>query len=140
MYVASALVLRDGDRSRLEALVRMTSAPSGLVQRARIVLLAADGVANTEIAESLGSSRPTVLKWRSRYAESGIEALGDLPRAGRPGTVDEVTVLVATLADDGRPPAAGRGAGAGVLHDRQDLAEVGHPAAPGGDVQVLHRS
>jgi len=105
MYVASALMLRDGDRSRLEALVRMTSAPSGLVQRARIVLLAADGAANTEIAELLGSSRPTVLKWRSRYAESGIEALGDLPRAGRPGTVDEVTVLVATLADDGRPPA-----------------------------------
>jgi transposase len=105
MNVASALLLREGDRARLEALTRMPTAPAGLVQRARIVLLAAAGVPNTEIAERLGSSRPTVLKWRDRYAESGIEALGDLPRPGRPGTVDEVTVLVATLADDGKPPA-----------------------------------
>ena len=105
MYVAPALQLRDGDRARLEALARMSTAPAGLVQRARIVLLAARGVANTDIAEQVGASRPTVLKWRDRYAELGIEALGDLPRSGRPGTVDEVAVLVATLAEDGRPPA-----------------------------------
>ncbi|MFJ5221031.1 helix-turn-helix domain-containing protein [Streptomyces sp. NPDC088354] len=46
-----------------------------------------------------------MLKWRDRYGASGIAALGDLPRSGRPGTVDEVAVLVATLAENGRPPA-----------------------------------
>ncbi|AWW36530.1 IS630 family transposase [Streptomyces cadmiisoli] len=105
MHTAAALQLREGDRSRLEALTRMSTAPAGLVQRARIVLLAADGVSNAQIASRLGTSRPTVLKWRDRYGASGIESLGDLPRPGRPGTVDEVAVLVATLAEDGRPPA-----------------------------------
>ncbi|WP_234312864.1 MULTISPECIES: helix-turn-helix domain-containing protein [unclassified Streptomyces] len=83
----------------------MTTAPAGLVRRARIVLLAADGVSNTEIAAALRVSRPTVIKWRARYAESGMASLGDLPRPGRPSTVDEVAVLVATLADGGTPPA-----------------------------------
>jgi transposase len=105
VYLAAALQLREGDRSRLEALTRMSTAPAGLVQRARILLLAADGVSNTDIAARLGTSRPTVLKWRDRYRASGIAALGDLPRSGRPGTVDEVAVLVATLAENGRPPA-----------------------------------
>lgn len=46
-----------------------------------------------------------MLKWRNRYGTSGIDTLGNLPRLGRPGTVDEVAVLVATLAEDGRPRA-----------------------------------
>ena len=82
MYVAEALLLRDGDRARLEALTRASTAPAGLVARCRIVLLAADGVPNTEIAQRLQTSRPTVLKWRGRYAEVGIEGLADLPRSG----------------------------------------------------------
>jgi transposase len=104
VYLAAALQLREGDRSRLEALTRMSTAPAGLVQRARILLLAAEGVSNTDTAARLGTSRPTVLKWRERYGVSGIASLGDLPRPGRPGTVDEVAVLVATLAENGRPP------------------------------------
>lgn len=105
MRSVPALRLREGDRARLEALTRMSTAPAGLVRRARIVLLAAGGTSNTEVAALLRVSRPTVLKWRSRYAESGIAALGDLPRPGRPATVDEVAVLVATLCDGGTPPA-----------------------------------
>ncbi|THA69916.1 IS630 family transposase [Streptomyces sp. A0642] len=105
MHSVPALRLREGDLARLEALTRMSTAPAGLVRRARIVLLAAAGLSNTEIATLLRVSRPTVIKWRSRYADSGITALGDLPRPGRPPTVDEVAVLVATLADGARPPA-----------------------------------
>jgi hypothetical protein len=104
MYVASALDLRDGDRQRLEAVTRMSTATAGLVQRARIVLLAADGVPNTEIAMRTSSTRPTVLKWRDRYDEFGIEGLGDLPRPGRAPQIDEVMVLAETLADRGKPP------------------------------------
>jgi transposase len=68
------------------------------------VLLAADGVANTEIAQRMRTSRPTVLKWRDRYAESGIDALVDLPRPGRQREIDEVAVLAETLTDKGKPP------------------------------------
>ena len=105
MYVAQPLQLREGDRSKLEALTRASSVRAGLATRARIVLLAADGVANTDIAERTGTSRPTVLKWRDRYAETGVVGLDDEPRPGRAAVIDEVTVLAETLADKGKPPA-----------------------------------
>ena len=103
--MAAALELRDGDRSRLEALTRAPSVRAGLATRARIVLLAAEGVANTDIAERTGTSRPTVLKWRGRYEQSGVEGLDDDPRPGREPVIDEVAVLAETLADKGKPPA-----------------------------------
>jgi transposase len=105
VYVAAPLVLREGDRVRLEGLVRSSSAPAGLVRRARIVLLAAGGVSNTEIAVMLGVSRPTVISWRERYGQAGVAGLEDLKRSGRPAMVDEIDVVVATLSDGGRPPA-----------------------------------
>ena len=105
MSVAAPLVLRDGDRSRLEALVRSSSIRAGLAARARIVLLAAEGLPNAEIARRTGTSRPTVVDWRARYGAGGIGALQDMARSGRPPQIDEIDVVVATLAEDGRPPA-----------------------------------
>ena len=99
MSVAAPLVLRDGDRSRLEALTRSSSVRAGLAQRARIVLLAAEGLPNAEIARRTGTSRPTVVGWRARYDAGGIAALDDLPRSGRPPEIDEIDVVVATLAE-----------------------------------------
>ena len=66
---APALVLRDGDRERLEAMLHTPTLAAGLAQRARIVLLASDGMANYEIADRVGVSRPTVNLWRARYTE-----------------------------------------------------------------------
>ena len=151
MSVASPLVLREGDRSRLEALTRSSSVRAGLVSRARIVLLAADGLPNAEIARRTGTSRPTVVDWRARYDAGGLGALHDQPRSGRPAEIDEIDVVVATLADDGRPPAH-----LGVTHWSARLlagelkisfATVARiwrkwdlqPVAVG-DFQVLHRS
>ena len=57
-------------------LTRSSSVRAGLAQRARIVLLAADGVSNTAIAERVGVSRPTVIGWREPVRR---------PRAGRAG-------------------------------------------------------
>jgi transposase len=105
MSVAAPLVLRDGDRSRLEALTRSSSIRAGLAGRARIVLLAAEGLSNAEIARRTGTSRPTVVDWRARYDAGGIGALQDMARSGRPPEIDEIDVVVATLADEGRPPA-----------------------------------
>jgi transposase len=70
---------------------------AGLAQRARIVLLAAQGVPNAEIARRAGVSRPTVIQWRNRYEAGGISALGDLDRSGRPPVIDDVAVVVATV-------------------------------------------
>src|SRR5215510_7245757 len=97
MSVASALLLRPGDESKLTSLIRSSTVEAGVVQRARIVLLAAEGVPNAEIGRRVGVSRPTVIQWRNRYESGGIAALGDLKRSGRPVTVDEVAVVTATL-------------------------------------------
>jgi transposase len=105
MSGSTPLLLQVGDRPQLEVMTRSESVRDGLAARARIVLLAADGLSNAEIARRTGASRPTVLEWRVRYAAGGMAALQDLPRSGRPCKIDEVKVVVATLAADGRPPA-----------------------------------
>ncbi|WP_416372616.1 helix-turn-helix domain-containing protein, partial [Corynebacterium variabile] len=66
---APALALRDGDRAELARITRSSSVRAGLAQRARIVLAAADGVGNEQIASRVGVSRGTVLTWRGRYVE-----------------------------------------------------------------------
>lgn len=67
------------------------------MQRARIILLAAEGVANYRIAEQVGVSMPTVLKWRQRFQSDGLSGLADQRRSGRPRTVDRAKVLTHTL-------------------------------------------
>src|SRR6476620_7648827 len=99
---APGLLLRTGDQPKLERLVRSRTTGSGLAARARVVLLASDGVPNYEIAEVVGMSRPTVNRWRSRYAERGIAGLADEKRPGRPRTVYEARVIAATVTP---PPA-----------------------------------
>src|SRR3954453_17002007 len=94
---AAALALTDADREELERLTRSSSVRAGLVQRARIVLLAADGLSNTAIAERVGVSRPTVISWRDRYQARGVEGLADEERSGRPREIDRAAVLAATL-------------------------------------------
>ncbi len=94
---AAALVLRAGDRPRLEAVLRSATVAEGVAQRARIVLLAAEGVANYEIAERVGVTRPTVNLWRNRYAERGLAGLDGVRPPGRPRSVDRARVVAATL-------------------------------------------
>ena len=82
---APALVLREGDRGELERLTRSSSVRAGVVQRARIVLLAADGAAeHRDLVERVGPTRQTVLTWRQRYVQSGLSGLQDVPKPGRP--------------------------------------------------------
>jgi transposase len=94
---APALGLREGDREELTRWTRSSSIRAGLAQRARIVLLAADGVSNTAIADTVGVSRPTVIGWRDRYAAHGLAGLEDEPRSGRPRTIDHRRIVTATL-------------------------------------------
>lgn len=62
---------------------RYTSAYYRVV-RAKIILLAAEGLSNTEIAAQLGLDRQMVSKWRKRFFEQGLNGLADEPRPGRP--------------------------------------------------------
>ncbi|MFC4126998.1 helix-turn-helix domain-containing protein [Nocardia rhizosphaerae] len=94
---AAPLVLRDGDREILQAWIRSTTMKSGLVLRARIITLAADGVAHAEIARRFDISRQTVINWRSRYLAHGIEGLHDEHRSGRPRTLDRDKLITTTL-------------------------------------------
>src|SRR5258708_19418169 len=82
MTAAAALVMSDGQREALQALSRSQTAPHRQVQRAKALLLAADGVANMRIAAQVGVKPATVRAWRARFAEEGLAKLGKV-RAGR---------------------------------------------------------
>jgi DNA-directed RNA polymerase specialized sigma24 family protein len=72
------------ERERLERRVRRQTATMGEVFRAQVVLLAATGLRNDEVADRLGTARETVSRWRKRYFEEGDGGLLDRPRSGRP--------------------------------------------------------
>ena len=97
MRVAAPLEIRESDRETLLSWTRSPAVKAGLAKRARIVLLAGEGVPNTQIAERVGVSRPTVNLWRDRYATGGVAGLADEPRSGRPREVDEVEIVVRSL-------------------------------------------
>jgi transposase len=97
---AVELLLGDEERERLEAWARRPKSAQALAQRSRIVLLAAQGLKNTEIAARLGIHRGMAAKWRSRFAAQRVEGLLDEPRPGRPRTISDAQVeevIVRTL-------------------------------------------
>lgn len=97
---AVAIELSDEERALLEGFTRRSTSAHGLAQRSRIVLAAAGGLTNGEIAQRVGMSRPTVTKWRRRFAERRIDGLTDEPRPGRPRTITDEQVervVVTTL-------------------------------------------
>jgi Homeodomain-like domain len=89
------IVLTDDERRHLEAAARRYTSPYREVVRARIVLYAAEGLGNDEIAARLDTPRQVVSKWRKRFCNQRLADLGDLPRGGRPPAFPpEVVVAV----------------------------------------------
>jgi transposase len=84
--------LSDDERARLESWTRRRTSAQALALRSRIVLLAADGLRNTEIARELGIHRNVAGKWRSRFLEHRLDGLSDEPRPGRPRTITDEQV------------------------------------------------
>ena len=97
MPLTVAVEVPPRDREQLESWVRSPSMRAGLVQRARIVLLAAEGVGTGEIAARVGTSKQTVISWKHRYREEGVGGLADRPKSGRPRTTDDVAIVLRTL-------------------------------------------
>ena len=102
MSLTCAVQMPAEDRAELTRWTRMSSLRAGLAQRARIVLLADEGIGTNEIVHRVGVSKPTVIGWKKRYTAEGLAGLDDRPKSGRPATVDEVAVVLATL----EPPPA----------------------------------
>src|SRR3954464_1852388 len=94
---ASPLAVSDQDRQTLESWTRSSTVSAGQRERALIVLAVADGAGVSGAARALGGSRPTVIKWRDRFVAEGLGGLGDLPRSGRPKTIDDAHIIAATL-------------------------------------------
>jgi len=93
MKVAASIVLSTEERDELEKLARGRKVAARVVERARIVLLAAEGKQNREIAEISRVTRRTVGVWRRRFAEKRIAGiLKDAPRAGRLPSIGEETI------------------------------------------------
>lgn len=87
-----AVVLDEAQRLQLTSVAQSRSLPHGLVVRARLVVMAADGLASCAIAAKLGLSQQTVCLWRRRYLERGIQGLHDELKAGRPRSVSDEKV------------------------------------------------
>jgi transposase len=91
------IVLADEQKSELTRLARSKRTSVRLAQRARIVLLAAQGVLNKDIAKQLGIGRVQVGRWRERYLESGLQGIErDLPRGAPPVKVDVAKLVELT--------------------------------------------
>src|SRR3954449_5820841 len=90
--VAVTVVLDAGEREQLERWARRRSSAQALALRSRIVLFAAEGLKNTEIAERLNIDHATVRKWRKRFGELRLDGLSDEPRPGRPRTISDAQV------------------------------------------------
>jgi len=90
--VAAEIELSEEEERRLRAVLRMPSASQQQALRARIVLRAAEGATNTQIAAEAGVSLPTVGLWRRSFSERGLEGLADAPRSGRPRRIDDEEV------------------------------------------------
>jgi transposase-like protein len=107
--------LSDDDRDALETILRKRTAQHGMVLRAQIVLAAADDEENLSIADRLAVAPNTVIKWRKRFFEEGIDGLVDRKRSGRPRSFS--------------PSGGGRGQTAG-------LRAAGHHRGAAGAVEL----
>ena len=128
------IILTDRDRAELEALARARKAPLRSVQRACLILAAADGDSNTQIARDLGVHVDTVRTWRGRFAAEGMKGLADRPRSGRP------PVFAATVRAEIKALACALPAEHGLPLSRWSCADLAREAVTRGITTTLSGS
>jgi transposase len=108
MRVAPAIQLTNREREKLERMRRSRSSSARAKQRTAIILLAADGLQNQEIAARLGQDKMKVGRWRSRYAQGGLAAI--LKDKTRPGRIRPLSPAlksrIVKLTLEAKPPGA----------------------------------
>jgi transposase len=102
---AAPLAISDGQREVLETLAGSRAAAYRVVQRARVLLLAGGGVSNSEISETVGVSRPTVLAWRAQFEKDGLVGFGEVAkgRGPKPSISDEQVAEIVDLTLHSKP-------------------------------------
>jgi transposase len=108
MATVPPLSITDGERAELQRRVRAHTTPQRAAKRARVVLLAADGVPNRQIATLVGMNQHTVAHWRRRFEGERLAGLEDRPRPGRPLVYghDQRLRIVATVTQQPPDPAS----------------------------------
>ena len=102
--IAPLIELSDEDHETLLGWTRAGKTQQRFVLRARIVLAAAEGRINRDIARDVGTREATVCKWRRRFHEAGLGGLQDQPRSGKPAKYDASTEKRILAALDQAPP------------------------------------
>jgi transposase len=93
MRTSKTMIIPKKDRIELESIVRNGKTPQKLARRARIILLSALGVPTGQIVPQLGTSIPTITRWRTRYQTDGIKGLlNDRSRPGRKKQIEDSKV------------------------------------------------
>jgi transposase len=105
---AAALPLSDGERETLERLARAQSVPHRQSLQVRVLLMAADGVANAVIADEVGVTPVTLRAWRTRFGEEGLAGLEKIRegRGRKPSISEETVAEIVRLTTTTTPPAA----------------------------------
>ena len=92
-------------RAELEAIVRSSRAPAGLVRRARLIVALADGARYTDLTARWGVAATSISRWKQRFAANGVAGLTDAPRSGRPARLDqEIVGRILALTNETPPP------------------------------------
>ncbi len=102
---ALRIVLTEDERETLTAWSRTSSGEHRLVERSRVILLAAEGFSAREIARRLKTRLARVSKWRQRFGQQRLAGLDDAPRTGKPRTYNQQTEKQILALLDGDPPA-----------------------------------
>lgn len=130
----SVIMLSEADRAELQRRARCYTAPHAEVVRAKIVLLAADGLENTQIAARLDVHVGVVSRWRKRFAQQGMSGLADRQRSGRP-RVFAAAVVAEVKAMACQPPEE-----RDVPQSRWSAADLAAQAEAEGLVEAVSRS
>src|SRR3989442_492131 len=88
-----SISLTSNEKSRLEDIARKYTSPYFQVVRAKVILMAAQGLRNDQIAERVSIPRQIVSKWRKRFFKDRLEGLENLPRSGRPPSFSPELVM-----------------------------------------------
>ena len=102
--LATPIVLSGEEQQTLGSWLQAGTSEQRMVERARIILAAAEGTGTNEIARDLGTRAARVSKWRTRFARDRLAGLTDVPRPGAPAHYDETTERRILAALDEQPP------------------------------------
>jgi len=121
---AAAVDLTEQQRKTLKQWLRAGTAEQRKVERARIILLADQGLSTTQIAQELGTRPARVSKWRKRFARDRWEGLQDRARSGKPPRYDRTTEQrIVSRLDTSPPPGQASWTGSSLAEALGNVSE-----------------